>query len=175
MGSFSNIALKTLDVYLGDDVNRFAHSCNCAQLLMDIANKNGIKISVRLVNTVLLHDVGYSSQVTLNEDHNMNGYLMFKDSNKVYARAILNHGKNIYDDKSSLIEQYATMVVDYCDSHVDYDGKKCTIDERIANIIKRYGEHSKQAFDIVNLYEYLITVEMCLIDTLMKIQEIENS
>lgn len=169
--SLAGLALKTLDTHLGYDRKLHTHSQVCAKIALKLYEKAGLEPVEKVINTVLLHEIGNSNLIKFSNNFKENAFALLKNSSDVYARAILNHSTNTYDFESSELEQYVTMVIDYCETHTDEDGFECTLDEKIKKTIERYGSSSKEVEELLNLYDYYIGVELDIFDTIKKIDK----
>lgn len=110
-----------------------------------------------------LHDVGYIKSIQEFGYHPVDGYLYVKKKwgepviadvilwhmgAKELAPSELNHFyKDVWYGKSKVNEfkfKILSILVDFCDSHVDSEGRICTLDKRLSDITKRHGFDSKR-------------------------------
>lgn len=110
-----------------------------------------------------LHDVGYIKSIQEFGYHPVDGYLYVKKkwgepiianvvlwhmSAKELAPSELNHFyKDVWYGNSKVNEfkfKVLSSLIDFCDSHVDSEGRICTLDKRLSDITKRHGFDSKR-------------------------------
>lgn len=165
------IMTKELDLLkekLGDiNINRLNHSIQCMERFKSKCGELGVTPTKRMLNTLLLHDIGYSKTIQDEFDvksHNLAGYL-FLDStmpNDVHTLPILLHGfgKGLNQVNSLPYEDSLILsVLDYFDVTTSHEGKECSIESRIASISSRYGEENRKYLRALSKIEYFKTLE----------------
>lgn len=155
------LAIDILKETTNEELSRYKHLMSCYNLakeLLDTIDMNN-DIKEKILNTILLHDIGYSDVISCTGNHFVDGYTYLENKypDICYHKAILLHSDfintcnekytelvyNVYDSLSDL--EFATLIIlDYCDSHVDGMGNEVTIEGRWADLNKRHsGNESK--------------------------------
>lgn len=130
-----------------------AHCLSAGMLYVKECNNLGIIYNEHVLNTILLHDIGKSHR--LNGDSvTEKGYAYLVNSPKVYARSIRNMGTGRYASDCGEIETLITTIIDYCDSHTDYKGNYCTVDEKLQEVGTLHGMLSKEYKLMLNVLDY---------------------
>lgn len=148
-------AIDVLKYTTNEDSTRYKHLTKCRELgeelLSDIIIDKEIK--EKILNTILLHDIGYSEKIKDTGVHSVDGY-RYLDANYpdlCFHKAIYMHADFVnvcpenYKEESALIydsmndlEFAALLIVDYCDSHTDGYGNEVTIKGRWEDLQNRY-------------------------------------
>lgn len=121
------------------DENRLKHSLVVATRMKQLVKDYKLDFSPEEAYTVgWLHDIGYSfTDVQLN--HAVVGGHVLKGLNYKFWKEVYWHGH-----KNPEYDSFMLQFLDYVDITTDYDGTVVNFDERIKNVIKRYGEESEQ-------------------------------
>ena len=161
------------------DINhpRYLHLNGCYELAKELLEGLDISLPVKekMLNTVLLHDIGYSSSVKVTGCHYVDGYnyLLDNHSDVCFEKVVCLHGdfvnitpihhkdfvEGLYDSLSYL--EFATLIlVDYCDTHINGVGEEVTIEDRWNDLISRHNSNDERTMsDILNTKEYAYHTE----------------
>lgn len=145
--------------------NRKLHLKSSYDIILELIPEEGT--CSKLKNTVLYHDIGYSNEAAFenSDDHNLKGYLFWQGKNVVHEKAILFHSR--FSEvilTCEDIDVLATYIVDYCDIHSGPQGQRVSIDERIDEIGKRYGEDSLVYTVMNNRRDYYKTLDVTILE-----------
>ena len=150
-------ALSLLYEYSRDNVSRYNHLVSAHNIAKYILDDTIVRddIKIKILNTVLLHDIGYSNKINETDNHNLDGYRFLKENapDLCFNNVILLHGdmvnlakdeyaeiyKEAYDNLTEL-EQIVMVIVDYCDNHSDGNGNWVNVGERFKEMKERYGD-----------------------------------
>lgn len=148
-------ALDVLKYTTNEDSTRYKHLTKCRELGEELLSDILIdeKIKEKILNTILLHDIGYSEKLKDTGIHAIDGY-RYLDANYpdlCFHKAIYMHSDFVnvcpdnYKEESNLLYdsmtdlEFATLlIVDYCDSHIDGYGNEVTINGRWEDLENRY-------------------------------------
>ena len=130
------------------DNDRLKHSYAVANKMVELGKEKNL-LDEQLQELFLLgylHDIGY--QFGTNENHNMIGGNLLRNSNYKYWKEVYYHGIPNSEYKSLYLDilNTADMMIDKCGNDVGFD-------KRLEDIKKRYGEDSIQyinCFKIIN-------------------------
>ena len=130
------------------DDNRIKHCYAVAKKMVELGKEKDLSEEQLKELFVLgyLHDIGY--QFGTNENHNIIGGNILKDSNYKYWEEVYYHG--ISDSKYKSIY---LNILNKADMMIDKYGNDVGFDKRLEDIKSRYGEDSIQyvnCFKIVN-------------------------
>ena len=112
------------------DEKRLAHMLGVAKLMKSHASKLGLNENEMFV-LGLLHDVGYEFD---GDNHEIAGGTFLKGQGYKYWKEVTNHGKTNCEFSSA-----ASDLLNWCDMHVDSNGKIVTFEERLKDIATRHG------------------------------------
>lgn len=151
-------AIDILNYSTEENTTRYKHLTKCHELGQYILSDSKIDNSVKekLLNTILLHDIGYSDVIKKTGIHSIDGYQYLEDNYKdiCYHKAIIFHSdfingcpdeyknyvQEIYDSLTDL-EFAALIILEYCDTHVDGYGNEVTIEDRMNDLYARYSNN----------------------------------
>lgn len=169
-------AFEILEFTTDKELSRYKHLTSCfsfaSELLNDVTISDDIKN--KILNTILLHDIGYSEKIKVTGEHSIDGYTYLNENypDLCFSKAILLHSDKINQvsnnylqlvekayDSLSEIEFITLILLDYCDTHVSAYGDECTIDERWSDLKDRYINDPKTLKSINETYEYAIHIE----------------
>ena len=130
------------------DNDRLKHSYAVANKMVELGKEKNL-LDEQLQELFLLgylHDIGY--QFGTNENHNMIGGNLLRNSNYKFWKEVYYHGIPNSEYKSLYLDilNTADMMIDKCGNDVGFD-------KRLEDIKKRYGEDSIQyinCFKIIN-------------------------
>ena len=130
------------------DNDRLKHNYAVANKMVELGKEKNL-LDEQLQELFLLgylHDIGY--QFGTNENHNMIGGNLLRNSNYKYWKEVYYHGIPNSEYKSLYLDilNTADMMIDKCGNDVGFD-------KRLEDIKKRYGEDSIQyinCFKIIN-------------------------
>jgi len=137
---------------IGISNDRLIHSLNVGRLMEEISREKYNWDDQKCKEMFILgcvHDIGYEFS-ELQEEHPNIGGLLLKNSNYKYWKEVYYHGKVTNEYESEELN-----LLNIADMQINSFGEKVTIDERIQDIAKRYGDYSRQYFDVVSLREKL--------------------
>lgn len=137
------------DRYIGLTDDRLRHMREVARLLVDLADIAKITYTVprdAIFLIGLLHDVGY--EYSLEQAHHPKiGADMVKHLNPMLAHYVGLHGDPRIKQNEPIL-----ALLNIADLATGPAGEHLTIEARLANIARRYGEHSQQHTDAAELY-----------------------
>lgn len=116
------------------NTNRLKH-IHCVATLM---KKKATKLNLdenEMFLLGLLHDIGYTID---SKCHEFAGGEFLKTQNYKYANEVKFHGK-INSEYTST----ALNLLNWCDMHINYDGKFVSFKKRLEDIASRYNKNSK--------------------------------
>lgn len=162
-------AIDILKITTNEETTRYKHLTSCYMLAKELLEDVPINFDIKekILNTVLLHDIGYSDKLNVTNNHTIDGYdfLEVNYPDLCFHKTILLHGDfinycpDIYKEKLELVYDSLTdlefavlIILDYCDHHVNGLGKRVSIDERWCDIRNRHTKDSK----VLQLQEDLI-------------------
>lgn len=152
------------------ETTRYKHLTGCYELAKELLEnvKMDNEVKEKILNSVLLHDIGYSNKLNKTDCHSLDSYNYLKDNypDVSFYKSILLHGElinycpeefkeeiqEVYDSLTDL--EFATLIIiDYCDNHVNGYGVRVTVDERWEDIKSRHDKDSpvvKYAEELTN-------------------------
>jgi HD superfamily phosphodiesterase len=174
---------KNLEI--GSD--RYKHSLGVANKVTKImfstnyyTNKNFINLCIQ---SAILHDIGYGSNINHNNFHPVDGYLYLKEQgwDRDICLLVLHHSfseasaeysrqdliQYYNENELSSIQSEALMVLSYSDILTASNGEETTILSRYENIKERYGESS-------NVYKFMESIYESNIEIIKKMSAIIN-
>ncbi|MCX5342677.1 HD domain-containing protein [Streptomyces atratus] len=135
---------------------RWAHTQGVAERAFEVRQVLGIDASL-LVAAATLHDVGYAPRLAVTGFHPLDGARFLRDehgADERLVRLVANHSFALLEaEERGLREELASefplleepLLVDalvYCDMTTTPDGGRTTVEERVAEILGRYGDDS---------------------------------
>lgn len=168
---------KIFEAFVANGSDLSNHSLGVLNRLVEIHHKLGLEPSTEMCNTALMHDIGYSEQISTEVrkgNPELVGYMMLKDSNKVYANVIREHKKGNSNKLDTELERVATAVLDYCDLTVNSKGSRCKVEERYEDIKRIYGEDSKEYKQMKELESYYTNICLGIKEALLDLNRLES-
>lgn len=132
------------------DENRVKHSFAVAKKMIDIGKEKSLS-DKQLQDLFLLgylHDIGY--QFGNNDNHNIIGGILLKDSNYKYWKEVYYHGIPNSEYKSLYLD-----ILNTADMMIDSYGNDIGFDKRLEDVKNRYGEDSIQYLNCVKIINEL--------------------
>ncbi|GAB2328486.1 HD domain-containing protein [Streptomyces griseoincarnatus] len=135
---------------------RWAHTQGVAQRAVEVGQVIGQDAGL-LIAAATLHDVGYAPRLAVTGFHPLDGARFLRDKHRAderLARLVANHSFALLEaEERGLREELASefplleepLLVDalvYCDMTTTPDGGRTTAEERVAEILGRYGDDS---------------------------------
>ena len=157
-----------------DDENVIKHSLYAGMVYANVCNQIGLEYNEDILSTVIVHDIGKCKSLA-GEGISEKGYRYFKDSPKVFARSIRNMHTGRYSAECNELETLVTTIIDYCDMHTTYDGKYCTIEEKVQEVGERCGVFSKEYQDMIENEEYYLVIDCDIKRTIKRAHELIQS
>ena len=132
------------------DNDRLIHSYAVANKMVELGKeKNLLDEQLReLFLLGYLHDIGY--QFGINENHNVIGGNLLKNSNYNYWKEVYYHGIPNSEYKSLYLD-----ILNTADMMIDKYGNDVGFDKRLDDIKNRYGENSIQYKNCVKIINEL--------------------
>lgn len=167
------------------NTSRYNHLIGCYNLALDLLKDITLPTTVKdkILNTVLLHDIGYSDKLKCTGLHSIDGYNFLNKNHPdlCFHKAIYLHSDfvNICPDRykaqsdeifNSLSDlEFATLLLlDYCDCHIDGQGNEVTISGRWMDLESRYQNNATVLHNSLSTKEYAYHVER-IIDRILDI------
>jgi hypothetical protein len=155
-------ALSELNKMIPIEHDRYAHVIGVTnkveRILRSIMRDTSKEFESMCVQATLLHDIGYSPSINIENYHPIDGYVYLRDRGwaSEVCRAVLEHSfakdqlhylqpdlTHYYKLKPcSKYEQSIIEILSYADLHTSNVGGEVSIKERYENIRYRYGETS---------------------------------
>ncbi|MBP3916202.1 hypothetical protein [Clostridium sp.] len=157
-------AIEILNSVVENDTKLYKHLWGAYTKAKNLLDGRHIDsdIKEKIINTVMLHDIGYSKKIAEVGDHNLDGYnfLLKKYPGVTFEKCVLLHGNYIgflteddmHENNASKVlladetnksltqlEEEVLNFLDYCDITTDGNGECTTVNGRLVDIIKRYG------------------------------------
>ena len=132
------------------DNDRLKHSYAVANKMVELGKENKLP-DEQLQELFLLgylHDIGY--QFGTNENHNMIGGKLLKNSNYKYWKEVYYHGIPNLEYKSLYLD-----ILNTADMMIDKYGNDVGFDKRLDDIKNRYGEDSIQYINCIKIINEL--------------------
>ncbi len=167
--------------YLSPKSNRYQHILGVVRLMEDLLPSLQIPDNWKphVIQACYLHDIGYSPKLNQYGFHPLDGAIFASKKGfvKPVVSAILFHScayeiaqmeKNqkrlsIYQAHLPLLDEHDRLLIDlvtYCDIHTSPTGEKISFQERVKEVIDRYGAHhpvSKMMVQNQKHYEVVVT------------------
>lgn len=150
-------ARRVAETELGRELpRRWAHSQGVASRAADVGRILG-KDADLLAAAAVLHDVGYAPRLATTGFHPLDGARFLRDEHRAderLVRLVANHSFALLEaEERGLREELAAefplleepLLVDalvYCDMTTTPEGRRTTAQERVAEIVGRYGDES---------------------------------
>lgn len=150
-------ARRVAEAELGHELpRRWAHSRGVAAKATEVGRILGRDADL-LTAAAVLHDVGYAPRLATTGFHPLDGARFLRDAHGAderLVRLVANHSFALLEaEERGLREELAAefplleepLMVDalvYCDMTTTPDGRRTTAQERVAEILSRYGAHS---------------------------------
>ena len=132
------------------DNDRLKHSCAVANKMIELGKKRNLS-EIELQELFLLgylHDIGY--EFGTNENHNVLGGNLLKESNYKYWKEVYYHGIPNSEYKSLYLD-----ILNTADMMIDKYGNDVGFDKRLEDIKSRYGNDSTQYINCVKIINEL--------------------
>lgn len=132
-------------------LERMKHSLEVARKMKILVELEPTKYHINPEDAFLLgilHDIGYEFCNTQDEHAKIGGNILRAQGYK-YWKEVYYHGIIQYEYNSSLLQ-----LLNFVDMTTGPNGEDMTMEERINDIIKRYGKESKQAKETRELVKY---------------------
>lgn len=183
------LAIDILKKTTSEEQTRYKHLTACYQFANELLDTIDLtdEIKTKILNTVLLHDIGYSEVISNIGNHFVDGYNYLNENypDICYHKAILLHSDfvntcnneykelvtSVYDSLTDL--EFAVLILlDYCDTHIDGVGNEVTIEGRWADLENRHGNNIPKMNIINELKSYAYHIESIvdrILDSLPKL------
>jgi hypothetical protein len=168
-----------LSRYLSPDSARFQHILGVVQCMDNLLPALNVPDAWKmdLLQACYLHDIGYSPKLNHYDFHPLDGAIFAKEKgfSKPVVAAVLFHScayetvletrldlLPIYEENMDLDEKDRTFIdlVTYCDLHTSPTGRFITLEERVQDVVERYGEnHPVGQMMLANKKSYEQTIE----------------
>ena len=169
-------AIDILKYTTKEELSRYKRLTACREFASELLDTLDISLDVKekILNTILLHDIGYSEVISDTGYHSLDGYryLINNYPNICYHNAILLHSDfvntcveehkalvtEIYNSLSDL--EFAILIfLDYCDSHVDGMGNEVTLQGRWLDLKSRYEDEPEKLQILMGTFSYACHIE----------------
>ncbi len=133
-------------------IERMKHSLEVARKMKIFVELNPIEYGINPEEAFLLgfiHDIGYEFCNT-QEEHAKIGGNILKTQGYKYWKEVYYHGIIQYEYNSSLLQ-----LLNFVDMTTGPNGEDMTMEERIDDIVRRYGKESPQAKEAKELANYI--------------------
>lgn len=169
-------AIDILKYTTKEELSRYKHLTACREFASELLDTIDISLDIKekILNTILLHDIGYSEVISNTGYHSLDGYHYLKNNypNVCYYNAILLHSDfvntcpaeytdfviDIYNSLSDL--EFAILIfLDYCDSHIDGTGNEVTLEGRWIDLHNRYNDKPEKLQELKDILSYASHVE----------------
>lgn len=132
------------------DNDRLKHSYAVANKMVELGKEKNLPDEQlqKLFLLGFLHDIGY--QFGTNENHNMIGGNLLRNSNYKYWKEVYYHGIPNSEYKSLYLD-----ILNTADMMIDKYGNDVGFDKRLESIKNRYGENSIQYKNCVKIINEL--------------------
>jgi hypothetical protein len=151
---------KKLAEYLTPEENRYHHILGVVRNMEELLPKLDLNEEVKkeLIQAAFLHDIGYNPELNKNNFHPLDGAIFAQQSgfSKPVIAAILFHSEayetvkkartdllDIYETNKPLLDEQDRLFIDlitYCDVQTSPQGEKISLEERVQDVVNRYGE-----------------------------------
>lgn len=146
--------------YLSPEENRYHHILGVVRNMKETLPKLDLNEEVKkeLIQAAFLHDIGYSPKLNKNNFHPFDGAHFAQQAGfpKPVIAAILFHSEayeTVKETRSDLFPTYSLNhdlldeqdrlfidLVTYCDVQTSPQGEKISLDERVQDVVNRYGK-----------------------------------
>ncbi|MGA8943453.1 MAG: HDIG domain-containing metalloprotein [Thermoactinomyces sp.] len=171
---------KILNDYIPSGTNRYKHILGVVRHMKHLLDRINIadKLKPLLIQAAYLHDIGYSNRLNATNFHPFDGAVFAQNHGfpKPVVAAVLFHSGacesakktgsdlvSVYELNTPLLDDTDWLFIDlvtYCDLHTAPTGENITFDERIQEIIQRYGEsHEVSRFMVGNRKNFKKTIQ----------------
>ncbi|MDV9188421.1 HD domain-containing protein [Streptomyces sp. SR27] len=153
----ADVVRRVAEAELGDALpRRWAHSQGVAVQAAEVGRILG-KDAALMVAAGILHDVGYAPRLAVTGFHPLDGARFLRDehgADERLTRLVANHSFALLEaEERGLREELASefplleepLLVDalvYCDMTTTPDGGRTTVEDRVVEILGRYGDDS---------------------------------
>ncbi|MFD9223391.1 HD domain-containing protein [Streptomyces sp. NPDC060064] len=154
---FGEWAMEVAEAELGSPLpRRWAHTQGVAERAIKVRQVLGVDADL-LLAAATLHDVGYAPRLAVTGFHPLDGARFLRDEHGAeerLVRLVANHSFALLEaEERGLREELSTefplldhpLLVDalvYCDMTTTPDGGRTTAQDRVAEIVSRYGDDS---------------------------------
>ncbi|SHE60245.1 metal dependent phosphohydrolase [Seinonella peptonophila] len=170
---------EQLSTYIHPDTPRYQHILGVVEEMKDLC----IKLSIpsvhmkQLIQTAYLHDIGYSESLKITSFHPTDGAIFAQKQAfaKPIIAGVLFHTEaqrtwklspdivNLYKQNHSYLDPIDHLYIElitYCDLHRSANGEHVTLEQRITDIVSRYGsQHQISQQMLYNMKYFIITCE----------------
>lgn len=149
-----------LSEYLSPKLNRYHHVLGVVDRMKELIERINLPYEWKplLIQTAYLHDVGYCEQLNQYNFHPLDGAIFTQEMGfpKPVVSAVLFHSDaytSVKHTRPDLLETYSfnqslldetdhlfIELITYCDIQTSPMGEKITLEERVQDVIRRYGE-----------------------------------
>lgn len=170
---------ERLASYIAPQTARYAHILGVVNMMQELCQKRSIpkKQTEWLIQSAFLHDIGYSPTLANHQYHPVDGTIFAYEQGfpKPVLAAVLFHSEamrtrslssaivTLYEKNYPLLDkkdQFFIDMITYCDLHCSPHGQRVTLDERVNEVVVRYGaDHEVSQQMLHNMKYYLRTVE----------------
>lgn len=169
-----------LSNYLSAESPRYQHILGVVRCMENLLPRLNVpdEWKPHLLQACYLHDIGYSSQLNRYDFHPLDGAIFASAQGfpKPVVAAILFHScsyemvqetrhdlMEIYEENYDMLDQRDQLFIDlvtYCDLHTSSTGQYFTLDERVKDVVDRYGQdHPVSQMMLANRPNYEVTIE----------------
>ncbi len=151
---------KILNEYIPSNTNRYKHILGVVDRMEQLLEQITVYENYKplLIQSAYLHDIGYSDRLNKHRFHPLDGAIFAQQMGfpKAVIAAVLFHSgacESAKETRNDLFPTYSLNydwldktdhlfidLVTYCDLHTSPIGKVITFEERIQEIVDRYGE-----------------------------------
>jgi putative nucleotidyltransferase with HDIG domain len=152
---------KKLAEFLPSEEKRYHHILGVVRHMQTILPRLELEQETKelLIQAAYLHDVGYSKQLNQYNFHPLDGAVFAQQAGfpKPVIAAVLFHSEAIetvrenrndllpiYSLNQKLLDEQDRLFIDlvtYCDVQTSPKGEKVSLDERVQDVVERYGEN----------------------------------
>lgn len=148
-----------------------AHCLASGVLYIKECNNLGLLYNEKVLNTVVLHDIG-KSELLDGSSVNEAGYNYLCNSPKVYALAIKNMNTASYLEGCTEVETLVTTIIDYCDVHTNSKGGFCSVDDKLEETLGLYGITSREYRNMLDNINYYYIIDSDIKSTIKRLDEL---
>ncbi|MBA4603287.1 HD domain-containing protein [Thermoactinomyces mirandus] len=171
---------KILNEYIPSETNRYQHILGVADRMKQLLEQITVNETDKrlLIQAAYLHDIGYSDRLNKHHFHPLDGAIFAQQMNfpKPVIAAVLFHSgayESVKETRNDLFPTYSLNddlldktdhlfidLVTYCDLHTSPLGKEIPFEERIQDIVDRYGEHHEVSQSMIkNMTNFKKTIQ----------------